>query len=159
MERRLQANVSEYDRGRLTRRQLMTQLSGLIAMSGAASVFAGEKQRPPSTFTAIGLNHIALNITDLRRSRDFYIKHLGLEVARESSDSCFLRFGSNFVALFRGAPPGLNHYCYSIEDFSVETAGDRLRKQGIEPRIQGDRIYFDDPDGLEVQLSSPDHRV
>jgi catechol 2,3-dioxygenase-like lactoylglutathione lyase family enzyme len=119
---------------------------------------AGDKPVPP-TFRAVGLNHIALTVTDIRRSREFYVKHLGLTVTSESNSSCFLTAGGNFVALFRGERPGLHHYCYSIEDYSVGVAAQRLRMQGIESRTQGDRIYFDDPDGLEVQLSSPDHRA
>jgi catechol 2,3-dioxygenase-like lactoylglutathione lyase family enzyme len=151
--------IGEYDRGLLTRRQLIAGLSGLVALAGGAgSMAAGDKPVPP-TFRAVGLNHIALTVTDIRRSREFYVKHLGLTVTSESNSSCFLTAGGNFVALFRGERPGLHHYCYSIEDYSVGVAAQRLRMQGIESRTQGDRIYFDDPDGLEVQLSSPDHRA
>jgi len=151
--------ISEYERGRLTRRQLIAQLSGPLAMAGGAGAFAGESESPTSTFRAVGLNHIALTVTDIRRSREFYVKHLGLRVEREGGSSCFLAFGNNFLALFQGERPGLNHYCYSIEDYNVDGAAERLRTQEIKPRIQGGRIYFDDPDGLEVQLSSPDHRA
>jgi len=151
--------IGKYDRGLLTRRQLIVGLSGLVALAGTAGVLTADDKSVPGTFRAVGLNHIALTVTDIRRSREFYVKHLGLTVTSESNSSCFLTAGGNFVALFRGERPGLHHYCYSIEDYSVGGAAERLRTQGIESRTQGERIYFDDPDGLEVQLSSPDHRA
>ena len=159
MEERLHAMLDDYDHGRLTRRQLISRLSGFVALAGGAGALAAEGLQSPSTFQAIGLNHIALTVTDIRRSREFYVRHLGLAVERESGGSCFLTFGGDFLALFRGENAGLDHYCYSIKDFSLDRAADRLRKQGIEPRIQGERIYFDDPDGLEVQLASEHHRA
>jgi predicted enzyme related to lactoylglutathione lyase len=158
METGLEALVHDYDRGRLTRRQLLARLHGLIAVAAGARAFAAEGQRPGSTFQAVGLNHIALTVGDIRRSREFYARHLGLTVSSESDTRCFLTFGTGFLALFRGRQPGMDHYCYSVEDYRVDAAAERLRRQGIEPRIEGSRIYFDDPDGLEVQLSAPDHR-
>ena len=32
-------------------------------------------------------------------------------------------------------------------------AAERLRAVGIEPRLRGNRIYFPDADGIEVQLA------
>jgi len=99
-------------------------------------------------------NHIALTVTDLERSRDFYVRTLGMTVSRSSSTSCFLDFGADFLALFRGNRPEMHPYCYSIRDYSVDSAAQKLRSLGIEPRTEGNRIYFPDPDGLRVQLAS-----
>ena len=89
--------LDRYESGVLTRRQLVQGLSALtIGCAGAASA-----QSTSSTFGAVGLNHIALDVTDIPRARDFYVRHLGLEVTSESASSCFLRCGEgNFVALF-----------------------------------------------------------
>jgi hypothetical protein len=43
-----------------------------------------------------------------------------------------------------------------LEDYE---RGRVLRAEGIEPRLAGRRIYFPDPDGLEVQLADPAHRA
>jgi metallothiol transferase len=150
--------ISEVESGRLTRRQLLARLTALAAVARGASGMAGPLETP-STFRAVGLNHIALRVTDIPRSRAFYVKHLGLSVSSESAGSCFLNCGPNFVALFRAGEAGLDHYCYSVEDYSVSSAAEKLKAEGLEPRINGDRIYFDDPDGLEVQLSSREHRA
>lgn len=105
-----------------------------------------------------GLNHIALRVTDVERSRDFYVRHLGLEVANESLPSnSFLTCGDQFVALFRGRAAGLAHYCYSIDDYDQQQAATKLRGENLVPSLQANRIYFQDPDGLTVQLASHTH--
>ncbi|GAB4109545.1 MAG: hypothetical protein Kow001_09720 [Acidobacteriota bacterium] len=153
--REIERIVQDYDAGRLNRRQLIAALTGLVAMGCASGA-------PPSTvestFKAVGLNHIALRVADIARSRDFYSKHLGLRQVRGGSTSSFLTFGTGFLALFRGEP-GLHHYCFSVDGYSVEDAARKLRQAGIEPDIQGQRIYFPDPDGLIVQLAAPDHQA
>ena len=85
---------------------------------------------------------------------------LGLEVASEGQRSCFLRCSEkNFVALFKGEKSAMNHYCYSIEDYDAKEAVEKLTEAGLKPRRSGKRVYFDDPDGLEVQIASKSHGV
>ena len=91
----------------------------------------------------------------MARSRDFYIKHLGLEVIRDGGeDNCFLGSGGDFfLTLFRGERPGLNHYCYAIKDYDADRAEEKLKAAGLKPRREGNRVYFHDPDGIEVQVA------
>ena len=159
MQTRIERIVDDYEGGRLTRRQLIAHLAAFAALGGGAGGPAPAAAEPAGTFRAVGLNHIALNVADVARSRAFYVEHLGLSVSSESRSSAFLRCGDEFIALFRSSEPGLAHYCYAIEDYSVRSAAERLESKNISPRIAGNRIYFDDPDGLEMQLSSPEHRV
>lgn len=148
--------VEDFERGLLSRRQLASRLMGLGAalsvMPGAAQANQGEG----STFQATGLGHIALNVRSVPRSRDFYIKHLGLKVIRESGeDNCFLGSGSGddfFLTLFKGERPGLNHYCYAIRGYAADQAEEKLKAAGLKPRREGNRVYFPDPDGIEVQV-------
>lgn len=147
--------IDQYDEGKLTRRQLMASLA---AVAGAGSVAGKATAAEVPTFQATRLNHIALNVTDVARSRDFYVRHLGLSVTSDSAPhNCFLDCGPNFVALFRGREAGMHHYCYSITDFDTEEVAVKLREVNLEPDIQGRRIYFPDPDGLTVQLASDNH--
>lgn len=165
MEAVIDGLVRQFEDGRLSRRQLVGGLGALAALAGpagealAAGASPGPGQGDDSTFQAVGLNHIALQVTDIPRSRDFYVRHLGLTVSRESASSCFLDCGEEFVALFRSGRPGLAHYCYAIEGYDVAAAADTLRANGLPPRVAGNRVYFDDPDGIEVQLAAPDHRA
>ena len=147
--------VEDFERGRLSRRQLASRLMGLGAALAVMQDTAQARQERESTFRATGLDHVALDVTDVPRSRDFYVKHLGLEVIRDGGqDNCFLGSGGTFfLTLFRGDRPGLNHYCYAIRDFDVARAEEKLKAAGLKPRREGGRIYFDDPDGIEVQVS------
>ena len=157
MEAAISLLIDQYDHGKVTRRQLVKSLAvaaGLGAAAGSADAVG--TQEP--TFRATRLNHIALSVTDVERSRDFYVRHLGLPVSSDSAPhNCFLDCGPNFVALFRGQEPGMHHYCYSIVDFDQQEAAQKLRAANIEPDLQGRRIYFPDPDGLTVQLASETH--
>ena len=147
--------VEDYDRGRMSRRELIVRLGALAVVMGAGRR-AGAQEG--STFRASGLNHIALNTPDIAVSRDFYVKHLGLKVVREGGNSCFMTCDDNFVALFRSTDAGLNHFCFSVDDYAVSDAEEKLNSEGLNPRRSGNRIYFRDPHGIEVQLAATEHR-
>jgi hypothetical protein len=66
----------------------------------------------------------------------------------------FLTTGKGWLALFQGEKPGLHHYCYSIENYGPADAVERLKAAGLTPKRRGDRIYFDDPDGIECQVAN-----
>ena len=162
MENEITRLVEHFENGRMTRRQLVSRLGSLVAvLSGAGTILGADesaKKEKKSTFKGVELNHIALRVTDVPRSRDFYVKHLGLEVQREGRNNCFLGCGQNFVALFKGDKAEMDHYCYSIEDYDVDVAEKKLKAEGFNPRVTSRRIYFKDPDGLTVQLASKTHR-
>ena len=146
--------VRAYEAGRLSRRQLVGALGALVAAALSGPAVQPAEQGTESTFRAVGLNHIALRVTDVPRSRSFYVEHLGVRVLTESEQNCFLGCGANnFVALFRSQTPGLDHYCYTIERYEPAAVVERLRAAGLAPERHADRVYFDDPDGLTVQLS------
>jgi metallothiol transferase len=146
--------LSDYDRGIVSRRQLIQALTAVVSAAGAAHA-------ANSTFQGVGLNHIAIRVTNVQRSRDFYQKHFGLPVLHEAEDNCFLGLGRNFLTLFRNEKPGLDHFCIAIENFRADAVLEELKRQGFKPRRPAgtDRVYFPDPDGLELQLSAIDHHA
>ena len=153
MEREIDGLIDAYERGKLTRRDLAAGLSAVaLALSGSGAASAEDDDGAP-TFQADGLHHIALRVTDVDRSTDFYRRHLGLTSLGGSSSPRFLRCGPDFVALFRGSRPGLDHYSYSIPGYSQRRAAEALRGAGLEPLLEGGRTYFLDPDGIKVQVS------
>lgn len=160
MQNHIDRIMDDYDRGGLTRRDLIAQLVGITGAMALGSRTAMAQDGPKPTFVATDLNHLALRVTDVKRSSAFYQKHLGLKVASQNPNSCFLRCkDANFVALFQNEQPGMDHYCYSIEDYNPARAVEKLEAAGIQARRTDNRVYFDDPDGLEVQVASKSHNV
>jgi catechol 2,3-dioxygenase-like lactoylglutathione lyase family enzyme len=150
--------LADFEAGKLSRRQLVARLMGLGAAmaaieTGRAQESSGEKAEP--LFKAKGLDHIALDVVDVPRSRDFYAKHLGLDVVRGDDNALFMGADREFfLTLFKADKPGLNHYCYGIENYDAASAVAKLREAGINPRETSGRVYFPDPDGIEVQVAS-----
>jgi catechol 2,3-dioxygenase-like lactoylglutathione lyase family enzyme len=161
MESEVSRLVQGFESGKIDRRQLVAGLGSLVALASLGQS-AQAQDTDSSTFEATELNHIALRVTDVLRSRQFYERHLGMKVLRDGGQrNCFMSCGEkNFVALFQGEEASMDHYCYSIKNFDVGRAEAKLKAEGIEPRVVRDagRIYFPDPDGLTVQLAASDHR-
>jgi catechol 2,3-dioxygenase-like lactoylglutathione lyase family enzyme len=156
--------VNDFERGRLSRRQLVARLMGLgaaaAALKGAAWAQADANasevvEADRATFRATGLDHIALDVTDVARSREFYQRHLGLRVIRGTGqDASFMGADRDFfLTLFRADRPALNHYCYAIDRYDPADAVERLAAAGLSPRRTDNRVYFPDPDGLTVQVT------
>lgn len=147
------ALVAKFESGKMTRRELVAGLGALtVAMSGLDRAAGAEDEGAP-TFQTTELNHIALNVTNVARSRDWYVKHLGLTVSRDGSP-CFLTCGKHFLALFQSREPGLDHYCYTIDEYKPDSVVKKLKAAGLRPERHSDRVYFPDPDGLRVQLAA-----
>jgi catechol 2,3-dioxygenase-like lactoylglutathione lyase family enzyme len=150
--------VTDFEQGKLSRRQLAQRLIGLgAALATAEIAYAQEKPAESSAplFKAKGLDHIALDVIDVPRSRDFYQKHLGMDVVRGDDNALFMGADREFfLTLFKADKPGLNHYCYGIEGFDTASAVAKLRDAGINPRETSGRVYFPDPDGIEVQIAN-----
>lgn len=152
MYKRIADMIARYERGEIRRRDLICGLAALTVASQGSAAPAS------STFQGVEVNHVALNVTDVKRSRDFYKKHLGLPVLNESRTNCFLGLGKNFLALFQNQNPGMNHYCVAIEDYEAGRVTAELERQGLDPTRRSNRVYFKDLDGIEVQLSSTNHQ-
>ena len=115
-----------------------------------------------------GIDHVVLWVSDLERSKRFYIDLLGMTVNHESDWQSFLWCGDGHqVALFHqrdGSPvktgAELNHMALRMEPSSYEEVKARLEQEGIEVSGRaGDPtcIYFDDPDGHRLQLLYTGH--
>jgi catechol 2,3-dioxygenase-like lactoylglutathione lyase family enzyme len=148
--------LDDYDRGRVSRRTLLAALAfGLAApaLGRGASQDEARDDVPP-TFGALEVDHVALRVTDVARSRDFYRRHLGLTVTSNSRRSCFLNCGEgDFLALFQSETPGLDHFCFAVPEYDPADAVQRLTEAGLDPDRQENRVYFKDPDGIRLQVA------
>ena len=127
---------------------------------------------------AFQTGHIGLNVSDLDRSREFYQRVFGLKVDHGSDQD-----GRRFVFLakdgvlvltlwqqaegrFDAARPGLHHLSFQVDTVDqVRTAERTLHElgatfayEGIVPHEEGadsGGIFFEDPDGLRLEIFAP----
>jgi len=153
MINQIDALVTSYDEGRLTRRQLCQAL--LLAAPSAQAQPAGVMQ-------GRNLHHINLQVSDVARSEAYYRKLLGLGRSRvvQGPDNHGLDLpGGGIVILQRSDTPGrIDHFCIGVERFDADKMRSAARAAGLDG-VQGtaaDNFFVRDPDGLRVQLSAVD---
>jgi catechol 2,3-dioxygenase-like lactoylglutathione lyase family enzyme len=137
--------LENYERGKLTRRELIQGITLLAAVGGTASA---------AEFKAGNINHVSIQVSDLQRSADWYKKAFGLsELKTALKDTVILGVGAAHITLRAGKAPGtVDHYAIGFDPFNQAEIIDDLKKRGLNP--SGAQIK--DPDGLVIQLSSLD---
>jgi catechol 2,3-dioxygenase-like lactoylglutathione lyase family enzyme len=154
MKAEIAAMVDQFQEGRLSRRQLIARLTALV---GIASIDDRLDAQEPSTFQALGLNHLALRVTDLDRSQRFYEQHLGMKLipSRDPTSLRLMACGPHVLNMFKADRPQMDHVCFTIDNYDPKIAAGRLRAKGLEPDVEGDRTHFFDPDGYKLQIGGP----
>jgi lactoylglutathione lyase len=148
--------VEQFVSGRLTRRELVWGLTALVAAAAAGTAGAAQAPPPASTFQALGLNHLALRVTDLDRSQAFYERHLGMaRIPGGSGSPRLMACGPQVLNLFKAAAPQMDHVCFTVPNYDAKAAEARLRAQKVEPLVEDDRVHFLDPDGYKLQVGGP----
>jgi len=156
MELAISSMLKQFEQGRMSRRQLVKHLAALtLACSGTARAGAEDPATAEAPlFEVRGLDHLALRSPDVARARDWYRDTLGMRVTRDNPPgSAFLHFDRGFLAIFQGEQAGLDHFCFSMPAYAPDEVMERLREAGLEARRRGNRVYFEDADGLVVQLA------
>ncbi|MEO7587470.1 MAG: VOC family protein [Arachnia sp.] len=129
-----------------------------------------------STPNFSGIDHVALTVTDLHASLDFYESVLGVESDGEMSDGAFLRRvlplpdGSHLGLTqhdagsgqrFDPTTPGLDHLglaCPARDDLfrwaeHLDTLG--VAHSGVRDAPYGSALSFRDPDGNALEFFAP----
>lgn len=118
------------------------------------------------------LDHVAIRVTDLEISADWYYKVLGLQryqLPEWGDFPIFMLSGKSGVALFpadKSAPPldpvsknvKIDHFAFNVDRANFELAKTRYKELDLKFSIQ-DHHYFDsmytkDPDGHVVELTT-----
>ena len=109
---------------------------------------------------AQSFNHVAIWVSDLRKSANWYIEHLGMEENRVSVNHIFLKLASGEVmALFQATDPkqigsGVHHLALNLPAEEKERALELLRQREIPLEKRGPSLSFQDPDGYWIHFSS-----
>jgi len=161
MHRELDRLVGLYDRGNLSRRELIHGLLTLAVGVPMASPLIGGLGRagsPAPLFRTHTLNHVTLLTSDVARSRAFYQGLTGLPIRAEGKDFCEFRLEKGFLGLYAlgtGEHPGFDHFCFGIDGYDAHKALAALEAAVPEskPTLDGDQVYVRDPDGVRVQFA------
>jgi catechol 2,3-dioxygenase-like lactoylglutathione lyase family enzyme len=157
MIREIDGLVSSYERGALTRRQL---LCALATMATPMALQAQAQTASGSLMKGRNLHHVNVRVSDIARSEAFYRNLFGFSASRRvqgPDNHGFDLPGGGLIILQKSEQPGrIDHFCIGVEDFDAERLRTRVKSAGIEG-VQGnanDNFSVSDPDGLRVQVSA-----
>ena len=151
MEAMISSLVSRFERGVLTRRELVQGLAMLTAAGGAS-----EAQAQDAGIKGAKIDHISIQVSDLPRSIAFYQKMFGLAVVSEDKPNEIVRLGvgKTLVSLHHKSPTGLvDHFAIGVEKFNKESVTRELKARGATPEEDLDAgFHIKDPEGIGVQI-------
>ena len=149
METIIQGLVNRFEKGALSRRELVQALTMLTAAGGAASA-------QETGIKAAKIDHVSIQVSDLPRSIAFYEKMFGLTVMSEDKPNEIVRLGSGkiLVSLHHKSPTGLvDHFAIGVEKFNREAVTRELKEKGANPEDNLDAgFHIKDPEGISVQI-------
>src|SRR5436309_13875733 len=148
MEAVISSMLKRFEKGALTRRELIQGLAMLTAASGTASA-AGFQE---AGFKATTIDHVSIQVSDLPRSIAFYQNVFGLSVVSEDKPNEIVRLGTTkaLVSLHHKSPTGLvDHFAIGIEGFNRESVTRTLQQRGLMPEENLDAgVHVKDPEGM-----------
>ena len=144
--------VDGYERGRVTRRELIQALA-MLAAAGAGATASAAPLRSGS------INHVSVLVSDMARSIEFYNRVFGLSVQNEDKANKIARLGIGgkvLVSLRVEPPPGLvDHFAIGVDGFNREAVTKELQAMGLTPRENLEfGFHVKDPDGANVQITA-----
>jgi catechol 2,3-dioxygenase-like lactoylglutathione lyase family enzyme len=146
--------LSRFEKGSLSRRELVQGLA-MLAASGTAT-----SAQEVISFKTANIDHVSVQVGNLPRSIDFYQKMFGFTVVSQAEEGGvkIVRLGNArmLVSLNVGGPAGrVDHFAIGIPRFTRESITSYLLQRGATP-LQGDfaGLHIKDPDGVNVQISS-----
>lgn len=148
--------VTSFEKGALTRRELIRGLAMLAAAGGTAASGAAGALPQETGFKGTRIDHVSIQVRDLQRSIDFYKKMFGFSVVSEDKPNEIVRLGINktLVSLHHKSPMGIvDHFAIGVEPFNKEAVTRDLKTRGAVPEENIDAgFHIKDPEGLNVQI-------
>ena len=148
MEHFISDLLTRFERGGLTRRELIQALA-MVAVAGGTASAAG--------LQAGSINHVSILVSDLQRSIDFYRRVFGLSIVNEDKANQIVRLGaSKILVSIRHEPPAglVDHFAIGVERFNKESVTRDLKELGLTPLENLEfGFHVKDPDGVNVQIT------
>src|ERR1035437_9432058 len=90
----IETMLSNYERGKLTRRQLALSLTALVASAQTTPQEKGLR--------AVTINHVTVKVPDLHRTSKFYQEFFGMPLKQQSASTHILGVGDSFFGIEQG---------------------------------------------------------
>jgi predicted enzyme related to lactoylglutathione lyase len=144
--------VTRFERGRLSRRELIQ------AITAVAAATAGATTTSAAALKAGSINHTSVLVTDMARSIDFYNRVFSLSVLNEDKPNKISRLGigGKVLVSLRVEPPAgdIDHFAIGVENFNKDAVTKTLQEMGLAPRENLEYgFHVKDPDGANVQIT------
>ena len=153
MIRTIETMLSNFEAGKLTRRQLALALATLVAGAQTAPKEKGLR--------AVSINHVTVKVPDLHRTSKFYQEFFAMPLKQQSANTHILGVGDSFFGIEQGdsKTASVDHYDFGIAGFNADEARAKLKKLNLkfENGNSKESFKFYDPDGFQVQLNAPDY--
>ena len=104
--------------------------------------------------TAIGINHVALEVGNIAEALAFYGRILNFTITSQSENTAFIYFGDQFINFAKGrtqAPDEKRHFGIAVDD--KELVRDTLIEMGV-ALLGGRFLDFLDPWGNRVEITT-----
>jgi catechol 2,3-dioxygenase-like lactoylglutathione lyase family enzyme len=155
----LDALITSYERGMLSRRQL---LQGFAMI--ASPVSAAAQTAPAGVMKPRMLHHVNLQVSDVGRSEAFYRRLFGFAASRTvqgPDNHGFDLPAGGLIILQKSDQPGrIDHFCVGVETFDADRLRAAAKVAGMDVQgTAGDNFSVRDPDGVRVQVSAVDWRA
>jgi catechol 2,3-dioxygenase-like lactoylglutathione lyase family enzyme len=166
--------LQDFENGKMSRRQLIQSLT-IAAAAAAGAATAESSEAAANGFKAISLDHISYQVSDYRKTRDFYADLMGMTVSDDNGSQCQLHFGESILLPRNrqkqtgrpGGPapkPTVDHIAYRIDNWDTDKVRAELEHRGLKPRLDTNSgipigglpyvsFHIDDPDGFNLQIS------
>jgi catechol 2,3-dioxygenase-like lactoylglutathione lyase family enzyme len=180
MESVIDRLISQFERGTLSRRQLVQMLAMVAVGSPAAA--ASAKSAPAATTSVasvaplktVWLDHISYQVADYKKSVDFYTHLLGWEVKEDTGSQATLDINGIGCIIIRNKPQAgtagtpaaarppitgvVDHISWGVEPWDTDTVKAELEKRHLTPvpdmGTDMKSFHVTDPDGWDLQISN-----
>ena len=108
----------------------------------------------PTKATAIGINHVALEVGNIADALAFYGSFLNFTITSQSEDAAFIYFGDQFINFAKGraqVPDEKRHFGIAVDN--KELVRDTLIEMGV-ALFGGRFLDFLDPWGNRIEITT-----